>query len=104
MFRQPVSRSTATSVYLYENGTYVLEKQAAVTVNLPYTPEAGDAIDIIKPGSGNMIIAVSNVDHGIIDLVNNSTSTTISQSVTITKTVANKVRVLWTGHEWILTK
>lgn len=51
-----------------------------------------------------MIIAVSNVNHGIIDLVNNSTSTTVSQSVTVTKTVANKVRVLWTGDEWILTK
>lgn len=103
-FRQPLTRSTATSVDLYKNGTYVLAKQANVTVNLPYMPEAGDAIDIIKPGSGNMIIAVSNVNHGIIDLVNNSTSTTVSQSVTVTKTVANKVRVLWTGDEWILTK
>lgn len=103
-FRQPLTRSTATSVDPYKNGTYVLAKQANVTVNLPYMPEAGDAIDIIKPGSGNMIIAVSNVNHGIIDLVNNSTSTTVSQSVTVTKTVANKVRVLWTGDEWILTK
>lgn len=103
-FRQPLTRSTATSVDPYKNGTYVLAKQDNVTVNLPYMPEAGDAIDIIKPGSGNMIIAVSNVNHGIIDLVNNSTSTTVSQSVTVTKTVANKVRVLWTGDEWILTK
>lgn len=103
-FRQPLTRSTATSVDLHKNGTYVLAKQANVTVNLPYMPEAGDAIDIIKPGSGNMIIAVSNLNHGIIDLVNKSTSTTVSQSVTVTKTVANKVRVLWTGDEWILTK
>ena len=104
MFRQKVTKSTSSTVYLYETGKVVLTNSSSVSITLPYSPEIGDEFDIIKTGTGILNINVANSAHGILDLVNNTSSSTVSHVASVANSTANRVKVLWSGTEWILTK